>query len=72
MDNKELKDIKEYREKHPKCAWCKYYKYILYPNWVDLCYDYCRLKDKVIYCGRIEAKFCKYYNLNIKEEKNND
>jgi len=65
------KIIKEYREKHPNCEWCKWYKYNFNMYMLSMSsYEECQLKEKIIYCKKIKAKFCKYYEVKEEEDKN--
>lgn len=61
------KKIKDYRTKHKNCDWCKYSKYRIFNHWTSCSYQECILKDKIIKWNKLEAKFCKYYEL--KEDK---
>ena len=67
--------VKEYRQKHKKCKWCKWHNYHAIPPYMECAYyEECLLKDKYLTVfeplQNIQAKFCKYYEVKEKEEKN--
>lgn len=54
----------EYRQKHPRCKWCQYSHYETWSHWTNCCYWECKLKDKIIKYDMLNAKFCKYYDVD--------
>lgn len=62
--------VKKYRATHPRCEWCRWYNHnakgIFYgvPS-----YEECILKDRIIKFNRIQAKFCKYYEVKENEDE---
>lgn len=70
MNKEKIK--RKYQKNHPNCEYCIWYKFhspslkVFGLNCPD--YSTCELKDKIIKCPKIKAKFCKYYYIggNIK------
>ena len=54
------KEVREYRNRKPNCKWCKYYSCHA-PLLLEMYWQECRLKDKMINETNIRAKLCRYY-----------